>query len=104
IVEVPVGYRPRRYGTSKYGLSRLVRVILDLITVKFMSSFKTRPIQVFGLWGLIAVVLGVLWTSWLVVERQVYGIPMGSRPQLFLAVPLVSTGVQFVLLGLVGQM
>jgi glycosyltransferase involved in cell wall biosynthesis len=104
IVEVPVGYRSRRYGTSKYGLSRMVRVILDLITVKFLSSFKTRPIQVFGLWGLIAVVLGVLWTSWLVVERQVYGVPMGSRPQLFLAVLLMFTGMQFITLGLLGEM
>jgi len=101
---VPVGYRPRRYGTSKYGLSRMVRVILDLITVKFLSSFKTRPIQVFGLWGLIAVVLGVLWTSWLVLERQVYGVPMGSRPQLFLAVLLTFTGMQFITLGLLGEM
>ena len=104
IVEVPVGYRSRRYGTSKYGLSRMVRVILDLITVKFLSSFKTRPIQVFGLWGLIALVLGVLWTSWLVIERQVYGVPMGSRPQLFLAVLLMFTGMQFITLGLLGEM
>ena len=104
IVEVPVGYRPRRYGSSKYGLSRMVRVILDLITVKFLSSFKTRPIQVFGLWGLASVMLGMVWTTWLVVERQVYGIPMGSRPQLFLAVLLVFTGMQFITLGLLGEM
>jgi len=104
IVEVPVRYRPRRYGTSKYGLSRMVRVILDLITVKFLSSFKTRPIQVFGLWGLIAVVAGMLWTAWLIVERQVYSVPMGNRPQLFLAVLLVFTGMQFITLGLLGEM
>jgi len=104
IVEVPVGYRPRRYGSSKYGLSRMVRVILDLITVKFLSSFKTRPIQVFGLWGLMSVVLGVLWMLWLVVERQVYSVPMGARPQLFLAVLLMFTGMQFITLGLLGEM
>jgi glycosyltransferase involved in cell wall biosynthesis len=104
IVEVPVGYRQRRYGVSKYGLSRMVRVILDLITVKFLSSFKTRPIQVFGLWGLIAVVLGVVWTMWLIFERQVYGVPMGNRPQLFLAVLLMFTGMQFITLGLLGEM
>ena len=104
IVEVAVGYRPRRYGASKYGLSRMVRVILDLITVKFLSSFKTRPIQVFGLWGLIATMLGVLWTLWLILERQVYGVPMGSRPQLFLAVLLIFSGMQFITLGLLGEM
>jgi glycosyltransferase involved in cell wall biosynthesis len=104
IVEVPVGYRPRRYGASKYGLSRMVRVILDLITVKFLSSFKTRPIQVFGLWGLISLALGALWTLWLVFERQVYSLPMGSRPSLFLAVLLMFTGMQFITLGLLGEM
>ncbi|HSD10261.1 MAG TPA: glycosyltransferase family 2 protein [Candidatus Binatia bacterium] len=104
IVEVPVGYRPRRYGASKYGLSRMVRVILDLITVKFLSSFKTRPIQVFGLWGLIALVIGLLWTLWLIFERQVYGVPMGNRPQLFLAVLMTFTGMQFITLGLLGEM
>ena len=104
IVEVPVGYRPRRYGSSKYGLSRMVRVILDLITVKFLSSFKTRPIQVFGLWGLVSVVLGLLWMLWLVFERQVYSVPMGARPQLFLAVLLMFTGMQFITLGLLGEM
>jgi len=104
IVELPVNYRQRRYGKSKYGLSRMVRVILDLITVKFMSSFKTRPIQVFGLWGLAGVVVGVVWTLWLVVERQVYGVPMGNRPQLFLAVLLTFSGLQFITLGLLGEM
>jgi glycosyltransferase involved in cell wall biosynthesis len=104
IVEVPVGYRPRRYGKSKYGLSRMVRVILDLITVKFLSSFKTRPIQVFGLWGLASVVGGILWALWLVYERQAYSVPMGNRPQLFLAVLLIFTGMQFITLGLLGEM
>ena len=104
IVEVPVGYRPRRYGESNYGLSRSVRVILDLITVKFLSSFKTRPIQVFGLWGLIGVVAGVMWTLWLIFERQYYGMPMGARPQFMLAVLLIFTGMQFITLGLLGEM
>jgi glycosyltransferase involved in cell wall biosynthesis len=104
IVEVPVSYRPRRYGQSKYGLSRMVRVILDLLTVKFLSSFKTRPIQVFGLWGLVAVAIGTLWTAWLVVERQLFGVPMGNRPQLFLAVLAILGGLQFISLGLLGEM
>ena len=104
IVEVPVGYRTRRYGVSKYGLSRMIRVILDLITVKFFSSFKTRPIQVFGLWGLTAVAAGILWILWLIAERQFFGVPMGNRPPLFLAVILIITGVQSVTMGLLGEM
>ena len=104
IKEVPVGYRPRRYGVSKYGLSRTIRVILDLMTVRFLTSFQTRPIQVFGLWGLGAILVGILWTAWLIVERQVFGVPMGSRPQFFLAVLSIITGMQFITLGLLGEM
>jgi len=104
IVEVPVSYRERRYGASKYGLSRIVRVVLDLLTVKFLSSFKTRPIQVFGLLGLISLGLGTLGTVWLVFERQFFGVPMGSRPMLFLAVLLIFTGMQFITMGLLGEM
>lgn len=104
VIEVPVAYRTRRFGASKYGLSRLVRVILDLITVKFLASFKTRPIQVFGLWGLAALVLGVLWTAELVVERQLFSIPLGNRPQFFLAFLLIVAGMQFITLGLLGEM
>ena len=104
IAEVPVGYRTRRYGTSKYGLSRMIRVILDLMTVKFLSSFKTRPIQVFGLWGLAALAVGVLWTLWLIFERQAFGVPMGNRPQLFLAVVSILTGMQLITMGLLGEM
>ncbi|MGH7806073.1 MAG: glycosyltransferase family 2 protein, partial [Candidatus Binatia bacterium] len=104
IVEMPVAYRTRRFGSSKYGLSRMIRVILDLMTVKFLSSFKTRPIQVFGLWGLAAVGLGGLWTLELIFERQIFGVPMGNRPQLFLAIVLMITGMQFITLGLLGEM
>jgi glycosyltransferase involved in cell wall biosynthesis len=104
IVEIPVAYRTRRFGSSKYGLSRMIRVILDLMTVKFLSSFKTRPIQVFGLWGLVAVGLGMLWTFELVLERQLLGVPMGNRPQLFLAIVMMITGMQFITLGLLGEM
>jgi glycosyltransferase involved in cell wall biosynthesis len=104
VIEMPVAYRTRRFGASKYGLSRLVRVILDLITVKFLASFKTRPIQVFGLWGLVALGVGALWTVALVLERQLFGVPLGNRPQFFLAFLLILAGLQFITLGLLGEM
>lgn len=104
VIEMPVAYRTRRFGASKYGLSRLVRVILDLITVKFLASFKTRPIQVFGLWGLVALALGALWTAALILERQLFGVPLGNRPQFFLAFLLILAGLQFITLGLLGEM
>lgn len=104
VVEAPVAYRTRRFGSSKYGLSRTLRVILDLITVKFLASFKTRPIQVFGLWGLVSVIFGILWVAELVIERQFLDIPMGNRPQFFLAFLFILAGMQFITLGLLGEM
>ncbi|NTV64168.1 MAG: glycosyltransferase family 2 protein, partial [Oscillochloris sp.] len=59
VTEMPVHHEPRRYGTSKYGISRTVRVVLDLITVRFLLSYSTRPMQIFGLWGLLSILGGL---------------------------------------------
>ena len=104
IAEVEVGFRLRRAGTSKYGLWRIVRTLLDLITVKFLSRYSTAPIQVFGLIGFILGGLGSLWTFILVFEKIVLGRELGNRPALLLAVLLVVVGVQFVVFGLLGEM
>jgi glycosyltransferase involved in cell wall biosynthesis len=104
IAEVEIGFRPRRAGTSKYGLWRIVRTLLDLITVKFLSRYSTAPIQVFGLIGFILGGLGSLWTLILVFEKIVLGRELGNRPALLLAVMLVVVGVQFVVFGLLGEM
>ena len=104
IAEVEVGFRLRRAGTSKYGPWRIVRTLLDLITVKFLSRYSTAPIQVFGLIGFILGGLGSLWTLILVFEKVVLGRELGNRPALLLAVLLVVVGVQFVVFGLLGEM
>ena len=104
IAEVEVGFRPRRAGTSKYGLWRIVRTLLDLITVKFLSGYSTAPIQVFGLIGIVLGGLGGLWTFILVLEKILLGRELGNRPALLLAVLLVVVGVQFVSIGLLGEM
>jgi hypothetical protein len=104
IAEVEIGFRPRRAGISKYGLWRIVRTLLDLITVKFLSRYSTAPIQVFGLIGIILGGLGSLWTFILVLEKVVLGHELGNRPALLLAVMLVVVGVQFVVFGLLGEM
>jgi len=104
IAEVEVGFRPRRAGTSKYGLWRIVRTLLDLITVKFLSGYSTAPIQVFGLIGFVLGGLGSLWTLILVLEKILLGRELGNRPALLLAVLLVVVGVQFVSIGLLGEM
>ena len=104
IAEVEIGFRPRRAGTSKYGLWRIVRTLLDLITVKFLSVYSDAPIQVFGLIGLALSGLGSLWTFILVVEKVLLGEELSKRPALILAVMLVIVGVQFVVFGLLGEM
>lgn len=104
IAEVKVNHRPRRFGTSKYGISRTLRVILDLITVKFLLNYATRPIHVFGTFGFISGSLGGLLAIVLTVQRQLYGVPLSDRPLLLLAVLLIFVGVQFVTIGLVAEM
>jgi glycosyltransferase involved in cell wall biosynthesis len=104
IAEVEVNFRPRRSGASKYGLGRIIHTFLDLITLLFLSGYSTRPIQAFGTIGLVLAVLGGIWTSMLVFEKIVLGYRIGSRPALLLSVLLVVVGVQFVSLGLLGEM
>ena len=104
IAELEVNFRPRRAGASKYGPGRIVRTLLDLMTVKFLSSYSTRPIQIFGAIGLLLGVLGTLWMTLLVSEKIFLGYHLADRPALLLAVLLVVVGVQFVSLGLVGEM
>jgi len=102
--EVIVNHRARRFGQSKYGISRTVRVVLDLLTVKFLLSFSTRPIHVFGVLGLISSGLGTLIALFMLVQRQFFDVPMSNRPLLFLAILLIFIGVQFISIGLLAEM
>jgi hypothetical protein len=104
IGEHQVNFRQRRTGHSKYGPGRIVRTVLDLLTVLFLSGYSTRPIQVFGAIGAFLFGLGTVWTAVLVFEKVILGWPLGHRPALLLAVLLVVVGVQFVSLGLIGEM
>ena len=104
IAEIPVAHRPRRQGSSKYGLGRTVRVLLDLLTVKFLMSYWTRPIQIFGLLGLCLGGAGVLLGGLLSYQKLVQRVPLANRPMLLLAVLLVLVGFQFVSIGLLGEM
>ena len=103
VVEVKVNHRPRVAGVSKYGISRTVRVLLDLATVKFLSSYATRPIHVFGLVGLVSTFLGLLIVGWLGIERIYLGNPIGDRPLVLLGILLTIMGLQFVTMGLLGE-
>jgi glycosyltransferase involved in cell wall biosynthesis len=102
--ELKVNHRPRRFGTSKYGISRTVRVILDLITVKFMLSYATRPLHVFGMVGAVSSSFGVLTVFIMTIQRQFFGIAMGNRPLLLLAILLIFMGIQFITIGLLAEL
>jgi glycosyltransferase involved in cell wall biosynthesis len=104
VVELPVRHHPRSAGRSKYGLSRTLRVLLDLLTVKFLSGYSTRPIQLFGLLGLLAAAAGLALTAILGFERLVLGVRLANRPIVLLAILMVVVGVQFVSIGLLGEM
>jgi len=102
--EMKVNHRPRLYGKSKYGISRTIRVVLDLLTVKFLLSYSTRPIQVFGLIGVGSGFLGFLIAAVITFQRQFMGISMSDRPILFLAILLMFMGVQFITIGLLAEL
>jgi len=104
VVELPVTHRPRTLGRSKYGLSRTLRVLLDLLTVKFLSGYATRPLQLFGLVGLVLAVPGLLLIALLGFERIVLGVRLAGRPIVLLGILLIVLGVQFVSIGLLGEM
>jgi glycosyltransferase involved in cell wall biosynthesis len=105
VAEVPVNDRAREHGRSKYGLSRTIRVILDLLTVSFILSYGARPMQLFGLLGLLSGGVGVILNLYLASLKVIYGYRyrIGDRPLLMLAVLLVIIGVQFLMMGLLGE-
>jgi glycosyltransferase involved in cell wall biosynthesis len=104
VTEVPVNHRSRQYGRSKYGISRTIRVMLDLITVWFMGTYSTRPIHVFGTLGLGSMGVGMLFGLYLTFIKIFMGAEIGSRPLLQLSILLVVIGVQLVTMGLLGEM
>ncbi len=104
IAEIEVHHRPRIHGTSKYGISRTIRVVLDLLTVKFLSGFSTRPIHVFGFLGMVLGGIGSVLLAWLGGQKMLFGVELGGRPIVLLAILLVVLGVQFVTMGLLGEM
>jgi len=104
ITERIVNHRPRKYGRSKYGIGRTIRVVLDLLTVKFLVSYSTRPLHVFGMVGGAMAFLGLLISSWLAYWRLFGGMSLANRPLLLLGIVLIFTGVQLVTVGLLAEM
>ncbi|MDP2914240.1 MAG: glycosyltransferase family 2 protein [Candidatus Aminicenantes bacterium] len=103
IAEVPVNHRRRVHGKSKYNLSKSIRVVLDLLTVKFLLSYSTRPLQIFGLFGLIAGFIGGIMGGILSYQRLILKQSIANRPLLLLSVLLIVIGIQFITMGLLGE-
>ncbi|MBW4447337.1 MAG: glycosyltransferase family 2 protein [Spirirestis rafaelensis WJT71-NPBG6] len=104
ITEIPVRHHARRFGNSKYGLSRTFRVLMDLLTILFMKKFLTRPMHVFGLWGLISMLSGGAIGIYLTFVKLAFHEDIGDRPLLVLAVLLLLTGVQLFCFGLLAEL
>jgi glycosyltransferase involved in cell wall biosynthesis len=104
IEERVVNHRARKHGASNYGISRTIRVILDLMTVKFLISYSTRPLHVFGLLGIAMGMLGTFICGYLAYLRLFANQSIADRPMLLLGILLVFTGVQFISLGLLAEM
>ena len=98
-----VNHRPRTHGKSNYGITRTVRVVLDLMTVKFLSSYKTRPLQMFGSLGFIMGGLGALMCAWVVYQRF-FGFQSANRPLLIVGAFMVLGGLNMIMNGLVAEM
>lgn len=103
IAEVPVNHRARIHGTSKYGISRTFRVLLDLLTVVFFLLFSTRPLHLFGALGISSGLLGTGILGLTVVQKLFFSVAMGGRPSVLLGVMLVLIGLQFLCFGLLAE-
>jgi glycosyltransferase involved in cell wall biosynthesis len=103
IKEIPVNHRARQFGQSKYGISRTVRVFLDLLTVKYLLGFSKRPIHLFGTLGLLSTFAGFALLALTTFQRFAFHVPMGNRPIVTLGVMLMIIGLQFLVFGLLGE-
>jgi len=114
MTEVPVNHRPRMAGTSKYGISRTFRVILDLMTILFLRRYSARPMHLFGGVGVLSATAGLVMGLYLAAIKLWAGIQdgaegfrsvrIGDRPLLMLAILLIILGVQFLVMGLLGEL
>jgi glycosyltransferase involved in cell wall biosynthesis len=102
--EIEIHHRPRRFGSSKYGVARFVKGLLDLLTVRFLTRFSQRPLHVLGAIGLGMLLLGSLGLSYLAVLWVLGFGPIGTRPLLFYSAALLGVGTQLVSLGILAEL
>lgn len=104
IGEIVVQHRARRYGKTKFGIGRFWKGFLDLLTVLFTTRYFRNPLHLFGFWGMISVLAGMLIVGGLAAEKIFYDAPLGNRPLFLIGVMLVIVGIQFFSIGLLGEM
>jgi glycosyltransferase involved in cell wall biosynthesis len=104
VTEIPVEHHPRTMGKSKYGLSRTLKVVFDLMTIKFMASYQTKPIYVFGTFGMIAFAISILAGLYALFLKLFHKADFVQTPLPILAIVLFAVGVQFLLMGLLAEM
>jgi len=105
IVEVPIENLERKAGRSNYGISRTIRVFLDLVIVKFLLDYSTRPLQFFGLLGMAGAGSGVLIGGYVLFEKFYYHMAVMQQhgPLMLLSIALLVSGIQFISMGLLGE-
>lgn len=103
VAEIPVNHRARKFGKAKYGISRTMRVILDIITIKFLLTYSKKPMQIFGLLGVFTSFVGFIATIYLIVERLFFNQPLSSRPLFILSIFMIFIGIQLITMGLLGE-
>jgi glycosyltransferase involved in cell wall biosynthesis len=104
VTEIPVDHHARTMGKSKYGISRTIKVVFDLMTIKFMASYQTKPIYVFGTFGLIAFMLSLIAGVWAFVLKFGFGTSFILTPLPVIAIVLLAISMQFFLMGLLAEM
>ena len=102
IAETPVQHHPRRYGKTKFGVSRFFKGFIDLVTVTFVTRYIKRPMHFFGFFGAMAFIAGFIVLGYLTV-LWIQGIPLSNRPMLFLGMLLIIVGTQLFAVGLLGE-
>jgi dolichol-phosphate mannosyltransferase len=104
VTELPVDHHARTMGVSKYGLSRTLKVVFDLVTIKFMASYQTKPIYVFGTFGMLAFAISFIAGLWAVFLKLVEGVSFILTPLPVLAIVMFAVAIQFFLMGLLAEM
>ncbi len=104
VTEIPVDHHARTMGKSKYGISRTIKVVFDLITIKFMAEYHTKPIYVFGTFGMLAFFISMITGVWAIVLKLFYGTSFILTPLPIIAVVMLAISVQFFLMGLLAEL